>query len=108
MSPFLKKYDIIFLDRGTKMKNSEKIILKMKENNGVITYNDIKKMKIDKKVIVRLLDNKQIERIEKGIYILPDSIGDEYFNKIYGHAREKQQIIKKIFFKTVDKPLFLY
>ena len=25
------------------MKNSEKIILKMKENNGVITYNDIKK-----------------------------------------------------------------
>lgn len=66
------------------MKNSEKIILKMKENNGVITYNDIKKMKIDKKVIVRLLDNKQIERIEKGIYILPDSIGDEYFNKIYG------------------------
>ena len=24
------------------MKNSEKIILKMKENNGVITYNDIK------------------------------------------------------------------
>ena len=26
------------------MKNSEKIILKMKENNGVITYNYIKKM----------------------------------------------------------------
>lgn len=66
------------------MKNSEKIILKMKENNGVITSNDIKQMGIDKKVISRLLANKQIERAEKGIYILPETMGDEYFNKIYG------------------------
>lgn len=66
------------------MKNSEKIILKMKENNGVITYNDIKQMGIDKKVIARLLADKQIERAEKGIYILPETIGDEYFNKTYG------------------------
>lgn len=66
------------------MKNSEKIILKMRENNGVITSNDIKQMGIDKKVIARLLADKQIERAEKGIYILPETIGDEYFNKIYG------------------------
>lgn len=66
------------------MKNSEKIILKMKENNGVITSSDIKQMGIDKKVIARLLANKQIERAEKGIYILPETIGDEYFNKTYG------------------------
>lgn len=66
------------------MKNSEKIILKMRENNGVITSNDIKQMRIDKKVIARLLADKQIERTEKGIYILPETIGDEYFNKTYG------------------------
>lgn len=66
------------------MKNSEKIILKMRENNGVITSNDIKQMRIDKKVIARLLADKQIERAEKGIYILPETIGDEYFNKTYG------------------------
>lgn len=66
------------------MKNSEKIILKMRENNGVITSKDIKKMGIDKKVIARLLADKQIERTEKGIYILPETIGDEYFNKTYG------------------------
>lgn len=66
------------------MKNSERIILKMKENNGVVTYNDIKEMGIDKKVIARLLIDKKIERVEKGIYILPETIGDEYFNKIYG------------------------
>lgn len=66
------------------MKNSEKIILKMRENNGVITSNDIKQMGIDKKVIARLLVDKQIERAEKGIYILPETIGDEYFNKTYG------------------------
>lgn len=65
------------------MKNSEKIILKMRENNGVITSNDIKQMGIDKKVIARLLADKQIERTEKGIYILPETIGDEYFNKTY-------------------------
>lgn len=66
------------------MKNSEKIILKMRENNGVITSNHIKQMGIDKKVITRLLADKQIERAEKGIYILPETIGDEYFNKTYG------------------------
>lgn len=66
------------------MRNSEKIILKMRENNGVITSNDIKQMGIDKKVIARLLADKQIERTEKGIYILPETIGDEYFNKTYG------------------------
>ena len=66
------------------MKNGEKILLKMKENNGVITYNDIKQMGIDKKVIARLLADKQIERTEKGIYIFPNTMGDEYFNKIYG------------------------
>ena len=66
------------------MKNSEKIILKMRENNCVITSNDIKQMGIDKKVIARLLADKQIERAEKGIYILPETIGDEYFNKTYG------------------------
>ena len=66
------------------MKKSEKIILKMRENNGVITSNDIKQMGIDKKVIARLLADKQIERTEKGIYILPETIGDEYFNKTYG------------------------
>ena len=66
------------------MKNSEKIILKMRENNGVITSKDIKQMGIDKKVIARLLADKQIERAEKGIYILPETIGDEYFNKTYG------------------------
>ena len=66
------------------MKNSEKIILKMRENNGVITSNDIKQMGIDKKVIARLLADKQIERAAKGIYILPETIGDEYFNKTYG------------------------
>lgn len=66
------------------MKNSEKIILKMRENNGVITSNDIKQMGIDKKVIARLIADKQIERAEKGIYILPETIGDEYFNKTYG------------------------
>ena len=66
------------------MKNSEKIILKMRENNGVITSNDIKQMGIDKKVIARLLADKQIERAKKGIYILPETIGDEYFNKTYG------------------------
>ena len=66
------------------MKNSEKIILKMRENNGVITSNDIKQMGIDKKVIARLLADKQIERAKKSIYILPETIGDEYFNKTYG------------------------
>ncbi len=66
------------------MKNSEKIILKMKENNGVITSAEIKEMGIDKKIISRLIEDKKIERAVRGVYILPDSLGDEYYNKLYG------------------------
>lgn len=66
------------------MKDKEKVISRMKENNGVITTSEIKKMGIDKKVIARLIDRKQIERAVRGVYILSESLGDEYFNKIYG------------------------
>ena len=66
------------------MKNKDKIICKMKENNGVITTTQIKKMGIDKKVVARLVESKQIERAVKGVYILPESLGDEYYNKTYG------------------------
>lgn len=90
------------------MKNSEKIILKMKENNGVITYNDIKQMGIDKKVIARLLANKQIERAEKGIYILPETMGDEYFNKIYGKNAVYSHITALYFHNLCNRVPMIY
>ena len=90
------------------MKNSEKIILKMRENNGVITSNDIKQMGIDKKVIARLLADKQMERAKKGIYILPEAIGDEYFNKIYGKNAIYSHITALYFHNLCNRVPMIY
>lgn len=65
------------------MKNSERILTKMKENNGIITYSDILQMGIDKKVISSLVKSKKIEKVRRGVYTLPNAMGDEYYNKTY-------------------------
>lgn len=80
------------------MKNSEKIILKMKENNGVITTAKIKEMGIDKKIISKLIKNKKIEQAVRGVYILPESLGDEYYNKLYSKKMQYIHILLHFIF----------
>lgn len=66
-----------------KMNNEEKILNEMKKNNGIITTNEVEQMGIARKTLVRMLEKGIIERENQGLYVLPDSWGDEYYNLIF-------------------------
>lgn len=65
------------------MNNEEKILREMQKNNGMITTNDVEQMGIARKTLTRMLEKGLIERESHGLYILPNSWGDEYYNLIF-------------------------
>ena len=65
------------------MNNEEKILELMKQNNGLITTKQIESENISRKTLLRLLDKKLIEREKRGLYVLPSSWGDEYYNLLF-------------------------
>ena len=84
LSLFLQKCVIICNERDSDNMNSEqKIIAKMKNNNGVITTNEVKKMGIERRILSRLVEKKIIERENHGLYILKGELGDEYYSLVY-------------------------
>lgn len=56
-----------------------KIIKLLKENNGIITTNQIEKIGISRMYIKKFIESGIIERIKKGIYISGDIIEDEFY-----------------------------
>ena len=65
------------------MNNEEKILKEMQKNNGMITTNEVEQMGIARKTLTRLLEKGLIERESQGLYVLPNSWGDEYYNLIF-------------------------
>ena len=65
------------------MNNEEKILKEMQKNNGMITTNDVEQMGIARKTLTRMLEKGLIERKSQGLYVLPNSWGDEYYNIIF-------------------------
>ena len=65
------------------MNNEEKILKEMQKNNGMITTNDVEQMGIARKTLTRMLEKGLIERESQGLYVLPNSWGDEYYNLIF-------------------------
>lgn len=65
------------------MNNEEKILIKMQKNNGMITTNEVEQMGIARKTLTRMLEKGIIERESQGLYILPNSWGDEYYNLVF-------------------------
>ncbi len=64
----------------------EDIILNLaKINNGIITTKEVVSKNINTVFLTRLVKNKKLERVKKGLYVLPFTWGDEYFNLIYGN-----------------------
>ncbi len=55
----------------------------MQKNNGMITTNEVEQMGIARKTLTRLLEKGLIERESQGLYVLPNSWGDEYYNLIF-------------------------
>ncbi len=65
------------------MNNEKKILKEMQKNNGMITTNEVEQMGIARKTLTRLLEKGLIERESQGLYVLPNSWGDEYYNLIF-------------------------
>ena len=67
------------------MNKEEQILKLLEKNNGVLTIEEINDNSINTMFLTRLVRDGKIERIKKGLYILPNTWGDEYFNTIYGN-----------------------
>ena len=66
------------------MKKTELILKEMNKNNGIITSARVKELGIDKKFLTILLEQESIERVNRGLYQLKDTLTDEYYAKLYG------------------------
>ena len=62
------------------MKQMDRIIELMKNNNGVITSAQVDAEGISRSILNHLLSNELIERSSRGVYILPEVWDDEIFN----------------------------
>lgn len=65
------------------MSYEQKVLQKIQDNNGIITANDVRIMKIPRYVLSRMVEKGLIEREKHGLYILPSIWGDEYYNLIF-------------------------
>jgi len=63
--------------------NLDRIISLANKNNGFISNADLKKSGISTKYLTVLLKDGKIEKIKPGLYILADSIADEFYAAIY-------------------------
>ena len=66
------------------MSKEEQMLNLIKANNGIITSKEISKHGINRMFLTRLVKSGKIERLKKGLYVLPNTWRDEYFNLIYG------------------------
>ncbi len=63
-----------------RMKNTQRIIEMMKNNNGTVTTAQVTDASISRSTLKLLLNRGLIEKAERGVYILPEVWGDEIFN----------------------------
>ncbi len=64
--------------------NYEEQVLNLLNKNNMVTTKETTKLNIPKIVLTRLVKKNKIERLKRGVYISPDSIGDEYYALLYG------------------------
>lgn len=67
------------------MNKEQKILKLIENNNGVITTKKIVENGINRVFLTRLVNKGKLERVKNGLYVLPSTWGDEYFNLIYGN-----------------------
>lgn len=67
------------------MSKEEQILKLIEDNNGIITTKKIAKNDINRVFLTRLVNKGKLERVKNGLYVLPSTWGDEYFNLTYGN-----------------------
>ena len=79
MEEELKKYSyVVFGEQTNVMTDVIKQI--MKENNGVITSRLIEPLNISRQYLSIMENNKEIEKVSRGIYISPKTFDDSYYS----------------------------
>ena len=62
------------------MSNSNKVLIIAKENNGTVTSAMIQSAGIARQYLKILVDEGSLEKVSRGVYILPEVWGDEFFS----------------------------
>lgn len=90
------------------MNAENRIMEQIKQNNGTITTKEVINMKIARVNLSRLVKKGLIERKNHGLYILPTTWGDEYFNLIYNIPQAVFSHLTALYFHNLCErvPLF--
>jgi len=64
---------------GEKMDKIKKILKVAKNNNGVVTSADVTELGISRTYLTMLLKMGELQRVDRGIYVLPDAWEDEFY-----------------------------
>ena len=65
------------------MDYENQVLEYMKNNSDSITTEEINELNIPRIILTRLVNKELIVRVKKGLYVLKNCWGDEYFNLIY-------------------------
>ena len=62
------------------MSTFEKILIFMNDNKGIISTADIINLGIDNKYLSLMTEKGLIERVARGVYVLPNTLEDEFYS----------------------------
>lgn len=75
-------------------KINKELIEFASEHNGVITSRDVTHIGIPRVYLTRMVESGELKRVQPGIYVLPDTILDEFAEihyrcpkAVYSHGR---------------------
>ena len=88
--------------------NYEEKVLTLLNENGIITTRQLSDLQIPKIVLTRLVKKGKIERVKRGIYISQNTMGDEYYNLLYGTHDAIYSYFTALYFQDLCERVPLY
>lgn len=85
--------------------NVEKIKEIIKNNNGYITTKEINKYKIGRDYLTKLVNNNEIERVERGIYIDKDIMQDDFYIFQLNHIKTIYSHFTALYFHNLTETI---
>lgn len=83
------------------MDYENQVLEYMKNNSDSITTEEINELNIPRIILTRLVNKELIVRVKKGLYVLKNCWGDEYFNLIYGNNSAIYSHLTSLYFNDL-------
>lgn len=83
------------------MDYENQVLEYMKNNSDSITTEEINELNIPRIILTRLVNKELIVRVKKGLYVLKNCWGDEYFNLIYGNNSALYSHLTSLYFNDL-------